>query len=242
MLRRGVDAAGAAVPGYDPTDRSRAIKTHDADDGFLEVDRPYAVAPVAGEEVEVCLLEPEQELRVAVTEGLKRCWFRDRVTVTTVAAAAERDLTAARSWLTKPSQLLGVEFLADGDTVTLPDPLAWWKHFESGGHLRLAGAPDPYPDTLYVTALRPHWSWVNGATSVTGPTADADVLDVDTWYAVTAAHWYAWEHFADRLAPVAQTGLKLGRDQVGQRWAEWVARVPRPPDRIQLSYPYGAWS
>lgn len=225
ILRRGAAVAD---------DRQRLVASSNLAAGELTVDRPYS-GLFSNEAVELCLLDPANELRRCSLRGLQRCYFKDRVTVTLAAEAAERDLTATRSWLTKPNQLLAVEYLPTGSAYG-PDPVEWWKHFQSAGHLNISGQPDPFPDTMYVTALRPHSSWVNSADSTTGPLLDSDYVDADLDYAVTAAHKYAWETYADRLLPAARLGNKASQNDVERGWSKWVAKLPRPPDRIQLAY------
>lgn len=225
VLRRGAAVAD---------DRQRLVASTNFATGDLAVDRPYSAA-FSNEGVELCLLDPANELRRSVQRGLQRCWFKDRVALTTAGSAAERELTVLRSWLTKPQQLLGVEFLPTGSSYG-PDPIEWWRHFQAAGRIWLTGSPDPYPDSIYVTALRPHSSWVNSADSTTGPLLDTDYLDVDLDYAVTAAHKYAWETYADRLLPAARTGVKATKADVEDGWRRWKGFVPRPPDRVQLPY------
>lgn len=242
LLRRGWMADGTAAPGIDPRDRQRLVAIHDALAGTLTVERPYAVPPVAGELVECSVLEPAGELRVAVRRGLDRCFFEDRVVLPASSAAAERDLTAARSWLTRPTQLRGVSSLAAGSTAA-PTAAAWWDWFTAGGHLSLGASPDPYPDALYVTALRPHSSWVNGADSTTGPTTDADVLSVALEYAVVAAHHYAWEASPTRLGGTAGRGNYPTKAEVAAGWKLQIrAHVRPPPDRVQLGAPWPSWA
>lgn len=242
LLRRGVMAVGgAAVAGFDQRDRQRLVAAQDADTGVLTVDRDYLHAPAEGEALEVCMLEPARELRVAVRRGLDRCFVEDRITLATTGFQAERDLTSARSWLTRPSQLRGVASLAAGATWA-PVPSRWWDWFVSGGHLSAAVSPDPYPDTAYLSVYRPVSSWVNGADSTTGPTADADVLAVDREYAVAAAHHYAWEAFPTRLGTMAGRGDYATKAEVAAGWKTQIRKHVRPPpDRFQLGWPYPAW-
>lgn len=154
--------------------------------------------------------------------------------VASVPTARDRDLTALAAWLTKPTQLRSV---STGDpTGSSPlGPLEWWTWFTTGGALKLATDPDPYPGSLYVTALRPHSSWVNGADSLSGPTNDLDTLDVDLEYAVVAAHAYAWDAFRERLLVAARGGYAVPEDAVRRGWRVQIrAHVRPPPDRIQL--------
>lgn len=154
----------------------------------------------------------------------------------------ERDLTRELFWLTRPTQLRGVSTSASGST-DLPDEIGWWAWFTAGGRLYAQTDPPPaYPATVYVSALRPHSSWVNHADSTTGPANDLDTLDVDLEYAVVAAHKYCWEAFKERLQIPARVGLAPTEDDVARGWRVQIrGHVRPPPDRLQLGrrYPVG---
>jgi hypothetical protein len=72
---------------------------------------------------------------------------------------------------------------------------------------------------VWVDAWRPAWSWVNGAESITGPTADADVLEVDLDYAASAGHIEAWHLFPSRLQAAAAGNLQATRDQAAAEFS-----------------------
>lgn len=209
MLRRGQLLGGSTVA-VAPADRQRSAATYDPIAGSVAPDRPWGVAPVATELVELHHLDPEAELRPAALSGLQRCWFEDRVSIALSSAAAERDITAAASWITSPDQVFRVQFTAAGTTL-LPADVQWTEPFMKAGHVWLAGWPDQYPSTLLVTGPRPYSTWVNGADSVTGPTADADVLAVDLDLAAAAAHIEGWRLFPARLKAAADGGFQLSQ-------------------------------
>lgn len=366
LLRRGVLTDGTAVGGFVASDRQRIVARHDpaADPaaGFLAVDAPWTTPPVANEEFELLLLDPANELRVCVQRGLDRCFVRDRVLVVLSGYAAERDVTSALPWLTRLPQLVGAADLPLGSAYA-PAPVDWFNPFVQGGHVFLSVSPDPYPNSFYLSVLRPVSSRINGLSappcpvltdvatggallantvylgavavqtsygttpacpvvrlftatdglnthvarfavpqvpdarnyllylstaaaplrvatvsetqraagvtvtaqdtiSATSPglglvdvrlagtstaavqaapvSNDADSVDVPLDYAATAAHAYAWERFADRLLPVAQSGLHAGKSEVRRAWKVWIDRLPRVPDRVQLAAPWPA--
>lgn len=150
-------------------DRVRMVASYDPAGGSLEVDRPYTNQPAGGEAFELMALHPSHQVRVAVQRGLDRCFVGDRVVVPSPTAAAERDLTAALPWLTRREQVLGVSWLESG-SVYAPSPVDWWRSLAKGGRLWLAASPDPAPNSLYVDALRPVSSRVNGLSAPSAPT------------------------------------------------------------------------
>jgi hypothetical protein len=364
LLRRGLMTDGTPVAGFVASDRQRIVAGHDPVVGSLSVDLAYTNAPVAGEEFELLLLDPANELRVCVQRGLDRCFARDRVLVVLPTFSAERDVTLSLPWLTRLPQLVGAADLPLGSAYG-PAPVDWWNPFEQDGHVFLGVSPDPYPNSFWLSVLRPVSSRINGLSvppcpilsdvptggvllantvynaalavqtpagttpacpvvrlftatdganthaarfqippaagarnyllylslsavaaplrvatisetqraagvsvtaqdtisavspgaglvdvQVTGtgapavqaapPSLDADVLDVPLDYAATAAHAYAWERFADRLQPVAQTGLHTSKSDVRRAWKAWIDRLPRVPDRPQLAVPWPA--
>lgn len=205
LLRRALTTAGATVSPSTATDRQRRIKSYTPATGTLEVDLAWATAPVAGEEVELVAVDPDQELRPAVQRGLWRCFFEDRVATTPGAYAAERDLTAIWSWLTDDTQV--IEFSTKDQAVVeiAPSPLMHARPFQAGGHLQGSLAPDPWPYTVYVTAYRPVASYVNALDSTVGPVADADVLVGDQRfldYLAAAGHAELWRRAPTTLQPL----------------------------------------
>lgn len=239
MLRRGNLSSGSTVAVV-AGDRVRMVAAHDPTDGSVTPDRNWATPPIGGELVEFHHLDPERELRRAVRDGLRRCYFETRVSVTTSSTSAERDLSAVLSWLTAKGQLRRVQHQAVGVT-TLPADVVWTGSFEAAGHVWLAGSPDPYPDTLLVTALRPHYTWVNGADSTTGPTADADLLSLDLNYAVAAAHIEAWRICKPRLLQAAEDGYQITQAQAADEFTRQAeGHVQRRPRTWTLSAPFGS--
>jgi len=198
LLRRGLLASGAAVGGFVAADRVRRIKLYDPDGtqgngvaGSLLVDRVWTNAPVANEQAEIHALDPAKELRFCVQRGLERCYFLDRVQVALYAYNAERDVTAALPWLTRPQMIYGAYYLPTG-SVYAPRPIPWFEPFEQGGHVYLGASPDPYPFAFYLRVLRPASSVVNNLYAPPSPAATDVVtggsLAANTaYYAATAA-------------------------------------------------------
>lgn len=247
MLRRGEKTDGTIVVVADG-DRQRIAGTPDPATGAVPPDRAWGVAPAAGEYVEFHHLDPTLELRVAVQAGLRRCFFEDRASVTLSSAAAERDLTSVVFWVTLPTQIRRIQWTTAGGSPTLlPQEEQWAQPFEQGGHVWLAGWPDQYPNTLLVTALRPHSTWVNGADSATGPTTDTDLLSLGLDYAAAAAHIEAWRLFAAKLTEAAAAGGQASQSTAAAEFTRQ-ATVQRRPRRRgwSLSEPFGgdslAWN
>lgn len=229
MLRRTASAA----------DRQRIAASQDATTGGVTADNLWAVPPTAGELLEFHHLDPALELRPAVLAGLRRCYFEDRVQITLSSAATERDITASIPWITRPDQVRRYQFTTTGATL-LPSDVPWAQPFEKGGHVWLGAWPDEYPNTLLVTALRPHFTWVNGADSTTGPTLDADTLNVDQDYAAAAAHVEAWRLFPAKLKAAGDAGYQASQQQAAAEFTR-LARTQRRRRRTgwNLSSPFG---
>lgn len=237
MLRRGNKADGTTVA-VAASDRQRLVAEYNSTDGSVVPDRNWTVQPVSGELVEFHHLDPARMLRPAVRAGLRRCYFETREAVTLSGAAAERDVTSVVSWITLPKQVRRVQFAATGSTM-VPDDQDWWRPFASAGHVWLAGWRDAFPNTLYLTALRPHFTWVNGASSTTGPTADDDLLSLDLNYAVAAAHIEAWRMYPARLKEAADAGYQINQQAAADEFSRQAAdHISRKPRQWSLSAPF----
>lgn len=236
LLRRGRTATGAAVVGVTSADRIRQVSEVNLAAGQFVADRAWAVAPAAGELIELLALHPDRELRKAVKAGLKRCYFVDRVSLA-ATAAVELDLTASASWITLPSDVQEAESTAA--TSTLPEALPWHRPYTRGGHvwLQLAGYA---PLGLEVTAKRRASTYVNGATSQVGPDDDDDLVAVDAEYATAAAHVELWRIAPRVLLPGAQVGLQLSRKDCADEFRKLSdARCPPQPRQIRFREPVG---
>lgn len=135
-------------------DRQRRIASYDSSNGALTLDRTGAMAIAPGEQIEVMALDPTQELRVAALAGLDRCFIDDRVTVTLSSQANERNITAVVPWITQKGQIQNIQWNYPGSISAALD-VPWWDDFLSGGHVWLSTSPDPFPNTLLITARRP---------------------------------------------------------------------------------------
>jgi hypothetical protein len=244
LLRRGVDWQGNPVT-VDPADRQRIVSLCEPDLGRVTVDRPWSVPPAPGEMVEFHHLDPELELREAVRMGLRRCLFEDRFNLGQ-GYIYEADLTAALPWLDDLNMVKRVQ------VAPFPSSFPGWSggpadvpfvRFGQCGHvwIRVTGnAGCPYWGGLLVTVHRPHFSWVNGADAVDGPTLDDDTLNVDLNYAAAAAHIEAWHLAPARLQAAAAGNLQATRDQAALEYTRqsYVHRLPRQ-DNYELEQTFG---
>jgi hypothetical protein len=239
MLRRGYKSDGTTVAVV-AADRQRIAASLDPLTGGVTADRAWATPPVANELVEFHHLDPALELRPAVLSGLRRCFFEDRASITLSSAATERDLTNAVPWITKPSQVRRYQFTTTGATL-LPDDISWAAPFEKGGHVWLQAWPDQYPNTLLITGLRSHFTWVNGADSTTGPTADADLLSIELDHGAAAGHIEAWKLFPSRLKAAADGGFQATQQMAATEFTRMAtAQRRRRRTGWTLSGPFGA--
>jgi hypothetical protein len=241
LLRRGYKSDGTTVS-VSAYDRQRIAAEYAPLAGSVTPDRPWSVAPVDGEIIEFHHLDPALELRPAVLAGLRRCFFADRAIVTLSGASAERNLTASLFWVTKPTQVRRVQFSTAGST-TIPADQNWWRPFQVGSNVWLAGWQDAYPNLLYVTALRAHFTWVNGADSTTGPTADSDLLSLDLLYAAAAGHIEAWRICKPRLVQAASAGFQDSQDVAANEFTSQArANIGHRPREFGLSAPFSTAS
>lgn len=228
VLRRGYLENGTAVPGFNTDDRVREVKTYVASTGTVTLDRDYAVAPAANEMVEFHHLHPDEELRTAVLEGLKRCYFLDDASVALASAAAERNLTTLVTWIVDASQFYGADY-ATTNTAELPRPVFHAQAIQKAAGVFLQTSPDPYPNTLRVIARRAHFTYVNAATLLTGPSTDTDQLAVDLPYAAAAGHIEAWRLYADRLADAAAEGRRATQREAAVEFTRQARDHFQPP-------------
>ena len=219
LLRRGecFDEPDEIVA-MDPEDRQRSVDVYDAAQGRVFPDRPWSVIPEAGEYFEFHHLSPDQELRPAVLAGLARCFFEDLVQAGPNAQYGGIDLTAQFPWITEKWQVTRVQF-------------GWWAPYQDTsfecvmqrGHVWLMGTSGWWsPISCWVSAWRPIGTWVNGADSTTGPSADTDELEVDLAYAASAGHIEAWHLFPDRLQAAAAGGLQATQAMAAQEFSRQV--------------------
>jgi hypothetical protein len=216
LLRRG-ECYGEPdeLVDMDPVDRQRTVDVYDAEQGRVFPDRPWGTIPEPGEYMEFHHLNPDQELLPSVLAGLRRCFLPDTVQAQPTAAYGGIDLTAQFPWLTETWQIARVRYGWVGPYGDAP-----WDTYTSAGHLILTGTYGAaLPMAVWVDAWRPAWSWVNGAESTSGPTADGDTLEVDLEYAAAAAHIEAWHLFPSRLQAAAAGNLQATREQAAAEFS-----------------------
>jgi hypothetical protein len=216
LLRRGVlsDGSPVAVGQYDVADRVRMVQTFDSDSARVVVDANWRNPMAPSELADFTHLHPDQELRISVLAGLRRCFWAETLAAAVTSGYGDMDLTAQYPWITNPSQVLRVQY-------------GWYRPWGEApfgtllqqGHVMLSGAWGAYaPCSVWVTALRPAWSRVNGADSSTGPTDDDDQLDVDLDYAASAGHIEAWHLFPSRMFAAAAGNLQATQEMAAREF------------------------
>jgi len=232
LLRRGLDWQGNPVS-VDPADRQRLVASYDAGMGGVTVDRPWSAPPESGEALEFHHLNPEYELREVVRAGLRRCLFEDRFNLGQ-GFIYEADLTSALPWLDNLNMVKRVQvgtFPVGFPGVGNGPSDIPYRVFGQCGHvwLRVGGSDGaPFFGGLMVTVHRPHFGWVNGADSLTGPLLDDDVLDVDLDFAAAAAHIEAWHLLPAKLQAAAAGGLQATREQAAYEYTRQTYRFRLP--------------
>jgi hypothetical protein len=224
LVRRGVLADGTPTPNpVQLVDRERMVQTFDSGAGRVIVDRNWYNPMQPSEFADFTHLHPTQELRAATLAGLRRCFFEDRGPVS-VNSSVGVDLTALLPWLTNPGQVLRVRSGFQGSGPDQPFDVA-----TQAGHVILVGYE--IPSGSYLSAMRPHWSWVNGADSTTGPLVDSDTLDVDLDYAAAAGHIEAWHLFPSRMFAAAAGNLQATQEMAAREFSRqamiWAPQAPR---------------
>jgi hypothetical protein len=226
-------------------DRQRRVAAYDPATGTLTVDRAYAAPVVAGELLEIGVLDPLQELRRAVLRGLARCYFVERAAVEVTPGQVAENLSAALFWVTDVGQIRDIQSRVGTNHAT---PLCWYRLLSSSnqgvaGGLRVDADTTPPGAGVYVVeALRPHATWVNGADAPDWVPDDEDELAAPLDYAAALGHAEAWRRCRATLAPIARAGYAEGIESVQRE----VARLVRGqwwywdrPDRVRLGDPGG---
>lgn len=216
LLRRGLLVDGTPVaPGlYDASDRIRMVQTFDSGAGRVVVDRNWRNPMQRNELADFTHLHPQQELRVSVLAGLRRCFWPETVPSAVTSGYGDMDLTYQYPWIVGGDQVVGVEYGWQKPWGEAPFDTRMQR-----GHVMLTGAWGGYaPQSVWVTALRPAWSWVNDAESTTGPTQDDDTLSVDLDYAASAGHIEAWHLFPSHLFAAAAGNLQATQEMAAREF------------------------
>lgn len=230
LLRRGVLADGTSAT-YNPQDRTRMVQSFDASAGRVVIDRNWYTPMQPNELADFTHLHPEQELRVSVLAGLRRCFLEDTIQGLLTSAYGDIDLTAQAPWITSPNQVTRVQY---GWYKPLAD--APFETTTQSGHVMLRNTSGSYaPANVWVTVMRPAWSWVNGADS-TGPTQDTDQLDVDLDYAASAGHIEAWHNFPAHMFAAAAGSLQATQEMAAREFTrQSLIWGPAPSRRVGFS-------
>lgn len=212
ILRRGLMWDGSWVSNFDTDDRQRQIATFTATAGLAEVDRVWTEEPVENEALELHYLNPEEELRYAVLEGLRNCYFWDTVDISSTGRLTDFDVTTSVPWITRPGQIGGVEHMYTNQ-VSTPSRMLWYKPYMVGNRVHLSTG-QLVSGSIRITALRPVFTYVNGEMNMAGPNDDQDILYCDREYAILSAHRSAWMNYPDLLQPIAVQNMRPSREDV----------------------------
>ena len=233
LLRRGVLFDGTPIgAAYTPQDRTRMVQSFDSSAGRIVIDRNWYQPMAPDELADFTHLHPEQELRKAVQAGLRRCFMGDTMPGLVTSGYGDIDLTYQYPWITSPNQITRVQY---GWAKPYAD--APFEATTQQGHVMLRGTSGSYaPANVWVSAMRPAWSWVNGAESTTGPTDDDDQLDVDLDYAASAGHIEAWHLFPSHMFAAAAGNLQATQEMAAREFSrQALIWGPSPSTRIAFS-------
>ena len=238
ILRRGLTWGDELVTNFDTEDRIRQVSLYDSNLGSLTVDRAYTNPPVLDEAIELHVLEPEEELRHCVVDGLKRCFFWETLSISVTGSGVyDINLTSAAPWLTNPAAVRDVS-LSYPSQLMPPTRLQWWEPYRSGKDLKLytkGGAVG----SVTLQVLRPVFSYVNGEISLSGPNDDLDVLYVDPDYAAWAGVLEIWKNCTETVMPLAAQGMRVSREDAANEFTKKSLAVANIlPERRQVDYGY----
>lgn len=212
LVRRGVLQDGTPSPQpVIAADRIRMVQAFDSAAGRVIVDRNWRDPMQPSELADFTHLHPSQELRVAVLAGLRRCFMGDRGRVYPNLSGGQVDLTSFLPWINSPQQVLGVQTGYASAGASVP-----FDAVTQAGHVILTSGASS--SGVWLSAMRPAWSWVNGAESATGPTSDTDTLDIDIDYAASAGHIEAWHLFPSRLFSAAAGNLQASQEMAAREF------------------------
>lgn len=216
LLRRGILLDGTLTPNpINVADRERLVQAFDAGAGRVIVDRNWRDPMQPSELADFTHLHPSQELRPAVLAGLRRTFVSDRGRIYPNLEGGQVDVTAVLPWVTSPNQVLRLQAGYTNTDGDLP-----FNAVSQGGHVLLVGAMGGVgPGGSWLTAMRPAWSWVNDAESLTGPTKDTDELDIDLDYAASAGHIEAWHLFPSRMFAAAAGNLQASQEMAAREFS-----------------------
>lgn len=227
ILRRGVMQDGTLIDNFPSDDRQRLVATYDSSTGTLTPDRAWSLAPTENEAIELHYLDPDQEIRPVVLDGLRRCYFWDEVQITTTSALREINLTESALWLTDHTAIKNIEQGSPAGSSLVPTSrMLWYRPFVRSGNAYIQtkwiGA-----GYLYIMALRSHFTYVNGETTISGPDDDFDVFSAlsSADYPAMAALCEAWVQLTDRLTPVAAQGLRITSTMAASRFTEMSRQI-----------------
>lgn len=239
LLRRGhAYDTDAWIPVYDPLDRTRLVLSYDASLGHVANDAAWTNAPDStnGEAVEILYLEPDQELRPAVLDGLARCFFWDTLTIQATGGGTNKlNVSAAAPWITSTRQIKTVGYTTTA-ALFAPTPLTWFRPFQQGKDIWV-WTDGMIAGNYSMDVLRPVNTLVNNETSAVGPNDDLDVLYVYKDYAVWAGVLALWQTVPERIMPLTHEGLRPDQKAAAAQFTKHsLAVANQMPDKAMIKY------
>jgi hypothetical protein len=217
----------------DPRDRIRMVQTFDPGAGRVVVDRNWRYPMQPNELADFCHLHPDQELRVSVRAGLRRCFLEDTFAAVLTSAYGDIDLTYQKPWITNPNQVTRVQY-----GWAKPYGEAPFEATMQQGHVMLRNTSGPYaPANVWVTVLRPAGTLINGVDAdPDGTYYDDDQLSVDLDYAASAGHIEAWHLYPSHMFAAAAGNLQATQEMAAREFTrQSLIWGPAPTRRIGFS-------
>lgn len=214
-----------------PADVLTVIKDASSQDGLVFPDRTWANPPYAngaGETYAIFHTLSPSDITECVNRALQRMYFESEVTLTPSIDPDDAtndgqllrryDITTLFPWLTEPWQIRRVGYLAPSQTRD-----KYWPSLIRGTSYRESNIlyvwlPAGFQGNglFYLRTVRPHYTWVNNANSVTGLVNAADTVDVELNWVVAGAMVEVFDLLGQQLDDAAVK--KYGAMQ--QHWAD----------------------
>lgn len=243
LLRRGLSSTDTLIAGYTEDDRVRQIASYDPANGWLTNDRAWTITPSSSppESLEIHYLDPVDELRPCVLDGLRRCFFWDEIqlAVTSSSMGLNANVSDIAPWILSPAQIKTVSFMPTGQ-LQYPSRIPWWQPYRSGQNIYVR-ARGSMMGTVIMAVLRPVYSLVNDESSLLGPNDDLDTLAVDLDYAAWAGVIEVWKTLPERIQPLTPSELRPTLKQAAAEFSKKSLMIAQQgPETPALSLDFGS--
>jgi len=218
-----------------PADVLTVIKDANSQDGLVFPDRTWVSPPYsgsAGENYAIFHTMSPADIIECVNRALQRMYFESEVTVTpsvdpdnvettNLSLFRRYDVTTLFPWLTEPWQVRRVGYLAPGQNRADYWPTLIRGQSYRENNILYLWLPAGFQGNglFYLRTVRPHYSWVNNASSVTGLVNAADTVDVELNWVVAGAMVEVFELLGQQLDDAAVKKYTLAQSKWANRFS-----------------------